>query len=80
MPLESTLLWLWCRLAATALIQPAGQKLPYAMDAAVKRKKIKRENTKVDIYKSQTFKVYYWRSYLVAQRVKDPAALSLLWL
>ena len=31
--------WLWCRLAAAALIQPLAWELPYATDAALKRKK-----------------------------------------
>ena len=32
------LLWLWCRLAAVAPIQPRFQELLYAPDAALKRK------------------------------------------
>ena len=31
-------LWLWCRPAAAALIQPLAQELPYAADAALERK------------------------------------------
>jgi len=30
------LLWLWCRLAATAPIQPLAWEPPYAVDAALK--------------------------------------------
>ena len=30
------LLWLWCRPAAVALIQPLAWELPYAMSAALK--------------------------------------------
>ena len=37
--LVPTLLCLWCRLAATALIQPLAWELPYAMDVALKGKK-----------------------------------------
>ena len=35
----STLLWLWCGLAATALIRPLAWDLPYAACAAPKRQK-----------------------------------------
>ena len=31
------LLWLWCRLAAAALIQPLAWELPYAAGVALKR-------------------------------------------
>ena len=33
------LLWLWCRLAAVALIQPLAWEIPYAVGVALKRKK-----------------------------------------
>ena len=39
--LDLTLLWLWCRLAATALIRPLAWELPYAMGAALKSKRKK---------------------------------------
>ena len=39
---DPELLWLWCRLAAAALIQPLAWELPYAKGVAVKRKKRKR--------------------------------------
>ena len=39
--LDPTLLWLWCRLAAAALIQPLAWELPYAAGVALKRKKKK---------------------------------------
>ena len=35
--LDLALLWLWCRLAATAPIQPLAWELPYATGAALKR-------------------------------------------
>ena len=35
------LLWLWCGLAAVALIQPQAWELPYAAGLALKRKKKK---------------------------------------
>ena len=40
---DPALLWLWCRLAAAALIQPLAGELPYATGAVLKRKK-KRES------------------------------------
>ena len=36
------LLWLWCRLAAVALIRPLAWKLPYAVDMALKIQKKKK--------------------------------------
>ena len=40
---ESMLLWLWCRLATTALIQPLAWELLQVAGAAVKRKKKKKK-------------------------------------
>ena len=37
--LDTMLLWLWCRLAAAALIQSLAQELPYTSSAALKGKK-----------------------------------------
>jgi len=34
--LELALLWLWCRLAAAALIRPLAWELPYALGAILK--------------------------------------------
>ena len=34
---DPTLLWLWCRPATAALIQPLAWELPYATGAALKR-------------------------------------------
>ena len=39
--LDPVLLWLWCRLAAEALIGPLAWEPPYAAGAALKRKKQK---------------------------------------
>ena len=39
---DPTLLWLWCRLAATALIGPLAWVLPYAVGMALKRPKKKK--------------------------------------
>ena len=38
---DPALLWLWCRLAAIALIAPLAWEPPYAMGVALKRKKMK---------------------------------------
>ena len=38
---DLTLLWLWCRLAAVALIHPLAWELLYAMDVALKSQKKK---------------------------------------
>ena len=38
---DLTLLWLWHKLAAAALIPPLVWELPYAIPAAIKSKKIK---------------------------------------
>ena len=37
--LDLALLWLWCRLAAAAPVQPLVWELPYALGAALKKKK-----------------------------------------
>ena len=37
--LDPVLLWLWCRLVATAPIQPLAWEPPYAMGMALKSKK-----------------------------------------
>ena len=39
----STLLWLWCRPAATAPIRSLALEHPYAMGSALKKKKRKKE-------------------------------------
>ena len=40
--LDPMLLWLWCRPAAAALIQPLDLELPYAVGSALKKKKKRR--------------------------------------
>ena len=42
MQLGSRLLWLWCRLAAVAPIQPLAWKPPYAMGVALKSREKKK--------------------------------------
>ena len=39
--LDLVLPWLWCRLAAAALIRPLAWEPPYAAGAALKRQKTK---------------------------------------
>ena len=39
---DPALLWLWCRLAAEAPIRPLAWETPYAMGAALERKKEKK--------------------------------------
>ena len=43
---DPTLLWLWCRIAAAALIQPLGWELPYALGVTLKRKEKKKKEKK----------------------------------
>ena len=43
---DPSLLWLWCRLAATALIGPLAWEPPYAMGVALKKKAKKQEKRK----------------------------------
>ena len=40
---DPALLWLWCRLEATAQIRPLAREPPYAADAALKSKKKKKK-------------------------------------
>ena len=44
--LDPTSLWLWCRLAATALFQPLAWEPPYAASASLKRQKTKKRKEK----------------------------------
>ena len=44
--LDPTLLWLWCRLAAVALLRHLAWEPPYAADAALKKKKKKKQYDK----------------------------------
>ena len=40
---DLALLWLWCRLVATAPVRPLAWEPPYAMGVAQKRQKTKKE-------------------------------------
>ena len=44
---DFALLWLWCRLAAAALIHPLAWEIPYAVGAALKRQKKKKFNWEI---------------------------------
>ena len=46
---DPVLLWLWCRLAATALIQCLAWELPHAMSMALKRQKKKKKKAERDL-------------------------------
>ena len=46
--LDPALLWLWCRLAATALIQPLAWEPPYAAGAALKMREKKKSQSHSD--------------------------------
>ena len=46
--LDPVLLWLWCKLAAVAPIQPLAWEFPYAMGAALKKKGKKKEGRKIN--------------------------------
>ena len=41
--LDLALLWLWCRVAATAPIRPLAWEPPHALGAALKRQKTKKK-------------------------------------
>ena len=43
--LDPMWLWLWCRSAATAPIQPLAWEFPYAMCVALKRQRTKKNKT-----------------------------------
>ena len=46
---DPTLLWLWRRPAATALIRPLAWELPYAEGVALKRQKDKKKKGKTEV-------------------------------
>ena len=52
--LDPALLWLWCRLVATAPIGPQAWELPYAPDAALKGQKDQNKQT------NKQKKPYFW--------------------
>ena len=50
---DPTLLWLWCRLVATAQIGPLAWEPPYAMGATLKRQKNKTNKQKLQAKKTK---------------------------
>ena len=50
------LLWLWCKLATVASIQPLAQKFPYAMGVALKRQKKKKKGS-LDLFLGNGLKI-----------------------
>jgi len=51
--LDRWLLWLWCRLAAVAMIQPLAWEPPYAVGGSPKKTKQKQNKTS-DVTKKET--------------------------
>jgi len=70
--LDPALLWLWCKLAATALIRPVAWEPPYAAGAALekaqrqKKKKKKSKNTAMG-KQNQTKQEHRYRGFLPCQ-------------
>ena len=46
--MDPTLLWLWCRLVVTALIQPLAWEPPYAMEQPKKLQKDKKKKEEIN--------------------------------
>ena len=61
--LDAPLLWLWRRLAAAVLIQPLAQELPYATDAAIKRRQKQK-------YKISMKWIFFWGGGIIELKVK----------
>ena len=57
--LDPMLLWLWCRPAAAALVQPLAWELRYAMGTALKTKKKKKKKKKVGIIIKEFYNIFY---------------------
>ena len=63
---DPMLLWLWCRLAATAPIRPLAWEPPYAEGVALKRQKTKQNKTKQNKTKKKNPK----RKQLYSNKIK----------
>ena len=63
--LDLTLLWLWWRPVATALIQPLAWEPPYVTGAALKRKKRNRQRDRFAVQQKLT---QYWKLSLHQQK------------
>ena len=57
--LDPTLLWLWCRPAATALIRPLAWEPPYAMGAALEKDKRQKKKKSVVLEKLTGASVHF---------------------
>ena len=68
------LLWLWCRLAATALIWTLAWELPYAAGEAKKRKKRKKKKKKK--YPDRKRKGERKKAYYGLGLIKDPRSFT----
>ena len=53
--LDPALLWLWCQLAAVALIEPLARELAYAEGAVIKRNKTKQQICILNFYSLLSF-------------------------
>ena len=67
---DLALLWLWHRLAATALIRPLAWEPPYAADATLKKKKKKKKKT-------TTKNPKICNAQATISRLKDPFQLAI---
>ena len=67
---DPRLLWLWCRLAATARIRPLAWELPHTAGAALKRQKDKKKKKKKKKRKETVWKFLRKRR---AELPYDPA-------
>ena len=73
--LDPPLLWMWCRLAATAPIWPIAWELPYAKGVALKRHDQKKKKTHVtnvveDVEKREPSYTGWWECKLVSHNGK----------
>ena len=69
---DLALLWLWWRLAATALIRPSAWELPYAAVTALKRKKENIYNfwgVEFDNFNKTTYVFTFWLSNLMSRNL-----------
>ena len=65
---DLVLLWLWCRLVATALIQLLAWELPYALGAALKKTEKKKATVKSDKYYLQIASSLHFKNRLWSSR------------
>ena len=77
---DCTLLWLWCRLAAIALIRPLAWEPPYAMGVPlkIKKKKKKRRKKKPTNVEEAVYRLWVQRNLRsVSNSIKSPNLTSL---